>query len=409
MAASQRRGKVSPYFLVPILIFSWLQVRLTKQAHRPFGDELDAFARPNVASTLELALIGAPWRLPTPTNSFSRNPPSFVILQRILKDNDIGNITGVNVTNLPSCLVANHTRTDALAESVLQGKALPLPILNMGMPKAGTSTLWAFFECAGLKTNHDHKCGVAMRRAAYNGIGPLRAPRSCGKKGAEAILQMDRIKPPTNCFFPQIQLLDEIHQEHPNATFILNFRPVDDWINSARMWSGMTARFSLCDLPGLPTGVGGKNQELRNWYCGHVRHIREFVALYPSHALIELDLYDTERSARVMAKLFETNETCWGHANKGTQSILKARKEGKQLGKSVTVSSPKALKLRAEKEAANRLKRKANKDKWLIIWRKQNEKKEELYEGPPDPELDEDDEESEDEGPPDPESDDGVQ
>jgi hypothetical protein len=135
-----------------------------------------------------------------------------------------------------------------------------------------------------------------MQWAASQGIGPV--GNGCGgNHGADAMLQMDRIKPPYKCFFPQMQLLDGIHQEHPNATFILNFRPVNDWINSARKFNGMVFRFIQCDIPGLPIGLGRKDQDMRNWYCCHVRHIREFVALHPSHALIELDLYDTERSS----------------------------------------------------------------------------------------------------------------
>jgi hypothetical protein len=315
---SRRRWILSACFIA-VAFRVWLQPNKLKieQAHRP--------SEPHSKSTsLELAIIGAPWRLSNSTDSSSSQsltfrseyPTSFDILQDILKDNDVGNVTGVNVKELPPCLVTNHSRTDALVESVLQGTALiSLPILNMGMPKVGSNTLLSFLQCAGFNANHA-QCGPKMRSAASLGIGPVGS--GCyGNHGGDAMLQMDKVSPPNNCFFPQIQLLDEIHQEHPNATFILNFRPVDDWIESVTNWNGLAARLTRCDLPGLPKGVGRKKKDLRNWYCGHVRHIREFVALYPSHALIELDLYDTERSARVMAKLFQVNETCWGHANKG--------------------------------------------------------------------------------------------
>jgi hypothetical protein len=100
----------------------------------------------------------------------------------------------------------------------------------------------------------------------------------------------------------------------------------------------MAGRFTKCDLPGLPKRVGKKDQDLRNWYCGHVRHIREFVALHPSHALIELDLYDMERSATVMAKLFQVKETCWGHSNKGTQTRKETRKETRREVRSQKLS-----------------------------------------------------------------------
>jgi hypothetical protein len=121
--------------------------------------------------------------------------------------------------------------------------------------------------------------------------------------------------------------LDEIHQEQPHATFVMNFRPVDDWIRSARTYTKMANRWGtpscISKIPGLVKDQGraeikGKiltQQEIRNWLCGHVKHVREFVKQYPTHKLIELDLYDTEGSSKVMATLFSANETCWGQSN----------------------------------------------------------------------------------------------
>jgi hypothetical protein len=133
--------------------------------------------------------------------------------------------------------------------------------------------------------------------------------------GFDAYLQMDLNYPP--CYFPQISLLDELHEEYPNATFILNFRPVDDWIDSARRWNGnIVVRWSNCTIPGLIHKKGEvSTQQLRNWWCGHVKHVREFVRQYPSHKLIELDLYDTQGSSNLMSKLFGVNASCWGKSN----------------------------------------------------------------------------------------------
>ena len=56
------------------------------------------------------------------------------------------------------------------------------------------------------------------------------------------------------CLFPQLTLLEEIHEEAPDATFVLSFRPVEDWIESAAGWRDMLERFSLCHLLNLPRG-----------------------------------------------------------------------------------------------------------------------------------------------------------
>jgi hypothetical protein len=249
------------------------------------------------------------WNYTTHTINIPNKPPgalltSLEILERVLVDNDVGNI----YENMPSCLVPNKQTTQALVDS---GETLQLPILNIGMPKCGSTTLGDFFKCAGLHSSHGQH-GLCMQEAVLHGKPPIAGCKSTKK--ADALTQLDRNF--GNCSFPQISLLDEIHQEHPHATFVMNFRPVDDWIHSARNWYGMVNRWSHCRLPGLiKKGEKLTSQEIRNWLCGHVKHVREFVEQYPTHKLIELDLYDTAGSSKVMSSLFNSNETCWMHSN----------------------------------------------------------------------------------------------
>ena len=238
---------------------------------------------------------------------------SLELLQGILVDNDVGNISDSS-TPLPSCLVPDVQQTQALVET---GEQMALPIFNLGMPKCGSSTLHDFFNCAGIKSNHGQQ-GHCMQEAVLLGEPPIKGCKFSRKKffghRARAFCQLDNNFGP--CAYPQISLLDEIHAEFPNATFVMNFRPVDDWIYSAKHFNGMASRWNGCKLPGL-IKVGNRltHQEIRNWLCGHVKHVREFVKTYPSHKLIELDLYDTEQSSQVMASLFQTDRTCWGHSN----------------------------------------------------------------------------------------------
>jgi hypothetical protein len=138
---------------------------------------------------------------------------------------------------------------------------------------------------------------------------------------AEAIMQMDITFTPKHgniCVYPQIEYLNLLHKEAPNATFILTFRPIEDWIQSIAQWKGdLRTRLADCDLPGFPKGVGTTDEELKAFFCDQVTRIRNFVAANPSHALVELDLYDTTTNARTMAQLFRANESCWGHSNVG--------------------------------------------------------------------------------------------
>lgn len=187
-----------------------------------------------------------------------------------------------------------------------------------------------------------------MRDAVATGVPPL---QFCSP-GVEAILQMDVEYPLQDhkaakgamsfrdeCFFPQMSILEEIHREAPQATFILNFRPIEDWINSISNWKhNLMSRLQMCNLPNLPRGMPQNltdtvqlRESMMEFWCSHVTHVRNFVKDHPSHTLIELDLYDTENSAYIMSELFpkrpnapppksgqgedHSARSCWGQSN----------------------------------------------------------------------------------------------
>jgi hypothetical protein len=268
--------------------------------------------------------------------------------------------------DLPACLLPDTKGTAGLVERAVQRNQtfaslpyrMPLPVLNMGMPKTGSSTLAAFFKCVGMHGTHQVIVnnrkeiefeGICMRDAVNLGLPPIQtcsnnsqymmqldvdfpfgfAPKRKYKNGPYVSDQRDE------CYFPQLSLLEEFHQEAPNATFVMNFRPIHDWVKSMAGWGHppMMKRFPLCQLPNKPRGVPGNiNNEsevinaMEHFICSHVLHLRQFVEDHPSHALIELDLYDADTSTSVMTALFPTvtNQSCWQHTNKSKQ--LKGQK-----------------------------------------------------------------------------------
>ena len=273
-------------------------------------------------------------------------------------------------TIMPSCLIPNKHATMELVQQQLLAHQqssqsdqttmtqppplVPLPIMNLGMPKTGSTTLFEFLTCAGLRGTHQilgshvlsgHKSpitfeGVCMRDAVNNGLPPI---GTCAPN-EQFMMQMDSEFPlgfgtrtfvanehRDECYFPQLELLEEFHREVPNATFIMNFRPIEHWIHSMRKWYGMFARFRVCNLPNKPRGIPQNitddaefTIELKRFLCSHVLHFRQFVQDHPSHKLIELDLYDTNTSSYVMSTLFPNSQTMdppfWQHANQNPQS-----------------------------------------------------------------------------------------
>ena len=229
----------------------------------------------------------------------------------------------------------------------------------VGYPKTGSNTLHSYFTCIGLKSNHMQN-GERMVKLLANGNRTILS----GDPKVHTFMQRD-----TNFgvgYYPQISLLDELHELKPNSTFVFNFRPIRDWINSTRRWYELAKRFAHFDMPGLVLTpnqraeleahrlkianmkhhMGGKlgqhitikDVQLAKWWCGHVLHMREYVKEYPSHVLIELDLYDTNGTVSSLYDLFQADtdahhasehehrngtttqpspsQQCWGHENK---------------------------------------------------------------------------------------------
>jgi len=287
---------------------------------------------------------------------------------------------------------SNHGSVEINNNVTFEKSLVPLPVLNMGFPKTGSSTLYQFFDCAGYNATHwrsnDDFEGICMRDATNIGLPPI---KTCAPN-KEALLQMDVTLPfgvqyqirkrnvsfrqRDECFFPQLSLLEEIHEEVPDATFVINFRPIKDWLRSMIGWYSSMERIQSCHLPNLPSGqpygnfsnikkenvtsyLKGDNIDNNNnnsttellrhsmtrFFCSHIIHLRNFVETHPTHALIELDLYDTNATSRVMNLLFQPSTTinntssdnkrnCWRHINKSNDTnIRKARKRQKRAKK----------------------------------------------------------------------------
>ena len=239
---------------------------------------------------------------------------SLEILERGIRETTIEDADD-STDPLPSCFAPNLTRSYEIVQkySNNQDTSPPSsPLLNLGFPKVGTTTLQEFFLCNGYQASHSQN-GNAMVNNVKKGRPPLSPAR--GLRGLNHF-QMDFNF--GNCTYPQITLLDEFHEAYPNATFFLNFRPVKDWIRSASQWNGLTRRWKGCKLPGLIHSANKSvswSHDLQMWWCRHINHVREFVRQYPSHDLIELDLYDSESSSYILTSLFGGSSSCWGQSN----------------------------------------------------------------------------------------------
>lgn len=294
---------------------------------------------------------------------------------------------------------------------------LPKPIINVGFPKAGTSSLFSFFHCNGLKGQHwfccepqHHPAGTEhqhlMSRCILENIMEnhdrfqhnLSRPRKhllegCGDydfyseingprmfqshhfrilEDDGTFLTRTQSKREPRLILPQHHYLEELHQQFPNATFILNLRPTQEWVNSVMRWGttlrqeipneflaqdhkrgfstfhdhATLQRYGVTHIP--PQTVSDLNSTLAYIMDYHSNYVRDFVRRHPSHTLIEVDItrYDTGQR---LADAFGLNETCWEHRNqnkKGNQSYLDL--SDLQLHKFLEEASTEKIRLRQQ-------------------------------------------------------------
>ena len=215
------------------------------------------------------------------------------------------------------CMLTLHSRC---LHAMFTAPILFCKVINLGMPKMGSTSLHSYFKCGGHKSVHwncgDKKtyCGECIEKAIEANLLPL--PYStCKMKKVVSYAQIDR--GPEHLV--QVNYLNEIVGGIPNATFILTFRDMNNWYKSLSNWgsekNSMRKRFERANITGLPKGVGRNVSEFSSFYCEYVKRVRKEVAKYPGrHELIEIDIEDPSVGWQ-MEEAFGINHTCWGHMN----------------------------------------------------------------------------------------------
>lgn len=229
---------------------------------------------------------------------------------------------------------------------------ITLPIINLGFPKAGTTSFQNFLECGKPDWNVSHQycryqplrvdnrvqkigdyCGRcltdALRNKTFaNGIDdPL---YRCGNY--DAFTQIDMSPGSGECFWPQVDMLETFHEFRPDATFTFSHRPFEKWYASMSKWHQYHMRLAMCQLGEYPRGIldnafdARRYQNLprvrvalKKFYCEQVERVRKFVLQHPSHKLVEIMVGDPN-VGDYLAELFDVDQSCWGAHNVNPRS-----------------------------------------------------------------------------------------
>ena len=234
---------------------------------------------------------------------------------------------------------------------------LPRPILVVGMPKTGTTSIHKYFQCAGLSSIHwrnyeiaaekkddaEIYVGTCMRNASDSGLPLL---QTCGNYNVYA--QMDVTSPDNpsqGCYFPQISNLNELSNEAPAATFILNRRNMTAWYRSIHNHMGGTmyreafdSRLTRCNTTWSPNST--RMEDMIAWHQAQIERVRQFVLAHPTHALIEPDIQSPMAGRQMSIAFGISNSSCWGRANASKNQKKKEQQRRRRLLRQKRLSSP---------------------------------------------------------------------
>lgn len=195
-------------------------------------------------------------------------------------------------------------------------------IINLGLPKSGTTTLARAFSEAGLtvadwmlRAPNGDKLGFVGRQMYagwFESGDPLLHMRDY-----DAFTEISVIRRGRN-YWPQTDwaLLDAIRRHHPGALFLLSARDPVQHADSMRRWSNLgRRRLPEHEVPGLPLGHGAGPGELERWIEGHMTFCRHVFA--GSDDFLEFDIADPGARDKIAAFTGFTLPW-WGKANVNT-------------------------------------------------------------------------------------------
>lgn len=204
-----------------------------------------------------------------------------------------------------------------------------LKVINLGLPKSGTTTLATALSRAGMKVADwklrpgDGEMRGFVGRLMYAGWfedgDPLKYLYEYN-----AFTEISVVRDGRN-YWPQTDwaLLAAIRGTYPGAKFLLSRRDPTKHADSMRRWSNLgRTRLPLNHVPGLPMEHGKAPGELERWIEGHITFCRH--VFDGADDFLEFDIEDPDAPGKISAFL-GIELPWWGTANKNENHPDKAK------------------------------------------------------------------------------------
>lgn len=198
-----------------------------------------------------------------------------------------------------------------------------LIVINLGLPKSGTTTLARALRRAGLpvadyrvrahqtedRAIHGAFVGELMYQGYFRTGDPLEYLKDFnGFSEINALRGSKSLWPQTD-----FALIDAIRSEHPGARFVASRRDAVAMSDSMLGWSNLgTERLPGSTVPGLPHGFGETTAERVRWIDGHYASLRRFFGA--SEDFLEYDTSALDAPER-LGGFLGMPLPWWGRAN----------------------------------------------------------------------------------------------
>ena len=203
-----------------------------------------------------------------------------------------------------------------------ENKVIPedLKVINLGLPKSGTTTLAkalrrAGFTVADWRLRSGPAAGEFVGQLIYAGYFRSGDPLAL-LPGYDALTQIDVLRDGLN-LWPQTDwgVISAIRAAHPSARFLASWRDPARLADSMDRWSDLgRRRVPEADIPGLPAGYGASSEQKIRWIRAHYRMCRHMFRDADDYR--EFDIADPDAPARI-AGCLGVDLPWWGRANAG--------------------------------------------------------------------------------------------
>ncbi|MBY6114647.1 sulfotransferase family protein [Mameliella alba] len=205
---------------------------------------------------------------------------------------------------------------------------LKVKLVNLGLPKTGTTTLAHALEQAGWRAA-DHKVrrvhtrtpglgGTYIARQLYNGYFETGDPFAHLDGLYDALTEISVLNGAAS-MWPQCDyaMIKAMRLARPDLLFVATWRPPSETSESMRRWGNLgNDRLPTGPIPGLPAGYGADDDQRIRWIEGHYDMLRDLFGEDPRY--LELPVAAKDARER-LARHLDMDMPWWGKLNENTR------------------------------------------------------------------------------------------